>query len=147
MHCTDSTSRYLFKRSTSRPVKAPSLSDLSRAMWPYRDPISKRKRATVSASLFFTAFISTNFRKLSMATRMYLLPYLSSRLKTMKSYDTSKKGRDTINECFAFIFSFGPLTFWQMGQASRNSFKAAFTFVASPRSFAHLEPQRLSNFL
>ena len=50
---------------------------------------------------------------------------------------------DTIKECFAFIFSFMPLTFWQMGHPSTNCLRAAFTFVASPRSFAHLVPHLL----
>ena len=67
--------------------------------------------------------------------------------KTMKSYDTSTNGRETMKECFAFIFSFSPLTFWHMGQESRNSRKAALTLVASPLSLAHLDPQRRINFL
>ena len=47
----------------------------------------------------------------------------------------------------AFIFSFMPLTFWQMGHPSTNCLRAAFTLVASPRSFAHLVPHVTNNFL
>ena len=36
----------------------------------------------------------------------------------MKSYDTSRNGRDMINECLHFIFSRKPRNFWQVGQPS-----------------------------
>jgi hypothetical protein len=106
-------------------VKEPSLSDLSLAVCPYLAPISSKNCATVSASLDGTALISTSFRKLSIATSRYRFPFLSSVLNTIKSYETSKKGLETIKECLVFILSLSPLTFWQIGQDSIKVLRSA----------------------
>ena len=105
IHGAVSVPLFSFSCVTICPTKAASRSDLRRAQCPYLDAISRRNRATVSASRCGTAFISTNLEKLSIATRRYRFPFRSGRLNTIKSYEVSRKGLDTINECLHLIFS------------------------------------------
>ena len=104
-HNIDSTFLILLRYVTIRLVNAGSRSDLSLAILPYLEAISSKNCATVSASLCLVAFNSTSLVKLSIDTIMYLFPFLSSRVNTIISYDTSKNGRDTMKECLHFTFS------------------------------------------
>ena len=93
-----------FNLAITNPMNSAALSERSLATGPYRLLIQIRNLATVAASLFLVALISTSLEKLSIKTRIYLLPLVSGLSNTIKSYEASKKGRETMKECLVGIW-------------------------------------------